>query len=229
MFKPLALAAALLAATPAFADLSIRYMNSDASAPQLTTSMTTSYTTSSLSFVTSTGDSFLAYCIEPRQNFALSVKSDGVTPNFKTYTVGAFTSTQSSLLQALYSSSFSSSLSGTEQAGFQLAVWEIMRETSSSTLSVSQDSGSFFLRTAGLAGAALTDATNAQNYATNYLAAAQSYTGASLYTLMKLENAVYQDLVVATAVNAVPEPETYAMLLAGLGIVGLVARRRLPR
>ncbi|MDR1425008.1 MAG: THxN family PEP-CTERM protein [Azoarcus sp.] len=32
--------------------------------------------------------------------------------------------------------------------------------------------------------------------------------------------------VTATAITAVPEPETYAMLLAGLGIVGMVARRR---
>ena len=28
------------------------------------------------------------------------------------------------------------------------------------------------------------------------------------------------------AVNAVPEPETYAMLLAGVGLLGFVARRR---
>jgi hypothetical protein len=29
-----------------------------------------------------------------------------------------------------------------------------------------------------------------------------------------------------TEVTAVPEPETYAMMLAGLGLVGAVARRR---
>lgn len=34
------------------------------------------------------------------------------------------------------------------------------------------------------------------------------------------------NLVLATAVTAVPEPETYALLLAGLGIVGFIARRR---
>jgi len=27
-------------------------------------------------------------------------------------------------------------------------------------------------------------------------------------------------------VNAIPEPETYAMMLAGLGLMGFVARRR---
>jgi hypothetical protein len=31
---------------------------------------------------------------------------------------------------------------------------------------------------------------------------------------------------IGAAVTAVPEPETYAMLLAGLGLVGLARRRR---
>jgi len=30
----------------------------------------------------------------------------------------------------------------------------------------------------------------------------------------------------SSSVTAVPEPETYAMLLAGLGLVGFMARRR---
>jgi hypothetical protein len=33
----------------------------------------------------------------------------------------------------------------------------------------------------------------------------------------------------ATDVNAVPEPESYAMLLAGLGLMGFIARRRKQR
>ena len=36
----------------------------------------------------------------------------------------------------------------------------------------------------------------------------------------------YDDMVVDSKVAAIPEPETYALLMAGLGAVGFVARRR---
>jgi hypothetical protein len=37
----------------------------------------------------------------------------------------------------------------------------------------------------------------------------------------------YNDMVIAvSAVQAIPEPETYALMLAGLGVVGFMARRR---
>jgi hypothetical protein len=39
-------------------------------------------------------------------------------------------------------------------------------------------------------------------------------------------DADYDDLVVGFNVGAIPEPETYALMLAGLGVVGFVARRR---
>jgi hypothetical protein len=38
----------------------------------------------------------------------------------------------------------------------------------------------------------------------------------------------FDDLRVATAVAPIPEPETYAMLLAGLGMMAFLARRRRP-
>jgi len=36
----------------------------------------------------------------------------------------------------------------------------------------------------------------------------------------------YDDIVVGLKVAAIPEPETYALLMAGLGAVGFIARRR---
>jgi hypothetical protein len=42
-------------------------------------------------------------------------------------------------------------------------------------------------------------------------------------------SASYSGLLNITTVAAVPEPETYAMMLAGLGMVGMLARRRRAR
>ena len=39
-------------------------------------------------------------------------------------------------------------------------------------------------------------------------------------------DADYDDFVVGVNFSPVPEPETYAMLLAGLGLIGYSARRR---
>jgi hypothetical protein len=44
--------------------------------------------------------------------------------------------------------------------------------------------------------------------------------------LVLAESNYSADFTLPLPVQAVPEPETYAMLLAGLGVLGLVARRR---
>gem|GEM_PF-1072511 len=225
MTKQLILLALAAAAsfTAAAADVSITYTGKDTSSPVIRTSLTGQIAAGVLNYVDSTsGNSFLAYCIEPAQPNAPT------TFGAQTYSVGSFTGTQAALLQALYSSTFASVQSTTEQAAFQLAVWELTNETSTA-LSVTQNAGSFYMHAANNTQASVQTAASLESLANGYLAAAQSYQGESFYTLTKLTNASYQDLIVATSINAVPEPETYAMLLAGLGIVGLMARRRLPR
>ena len=97
-------------------------------------------------------------------------------------------------------------------AAFQLAVWEFTQEAST----FGTQTGTF--RSTGPS--AVT------TLADSYVAAALGYTGTSSYKITKLTSADYQDLVVAAPV---PEPESYALFLAGLGAIGLIARRRLPR
>lgn len=178
------------------------------------TPVTSNYATTALNYsYVASGDSFIAYCIEPSQ-------SNGRAGLNRDYFVDSFSGAQAQRLQSLFSTEYAQLSSYTDKAAFQIAVWEIMRETGG-TLDAS--AGSFHVLG--------NDATSSQvaALANSFMATAASYNGPALYSLTRLTSANLQDLVTATPLNAVPEPETYALLLAGLGIIGMVARRRLPR
>lgn len=176
---------------------------------------TLDYKTGQLQFENAGGASFAAYCVEVAQDHASARRG------LQTYTVGSFSGTQAALLQGLFSSSFSSLLSGTQQAAFQTAIWEITHEASAATLDVEFGQGQFFVKSLTAAGAA--DNTAFVATVNSYLDAAAHYAGPDLYTLTKLSNANYQDLLTVTAV---PEPSGFALMALGLVGLGLVANRR---
>lgn len=147
--------------------------------------------------------SFAAFCIEPLAGNSVLAAN---------YSVSSFTGAEAKHLAALYQTSYSTSMNATQQAAFQLAVWEFTQEAST----FGTQTGTF-LSTGPSAVTTLAD---------SYVAAALSYTGSSTYKVTKLTSVDYQDLVVATPV---PEPGSYVLLLAGLGAVGLISRRRMPR
>ncbi len=98
-------------------------------------------------------------------------------------------------------------------------MWEIVREAPATAFGTNALGSGSFMATAATSGTTLdSDAISLANSWLNTL------TGSSGgYTLTVLASATHQDQMMATPV---PEPETYMMLLAGLGLMGFVARRR---
>jgi hypothetical protein len=99
-------------------------------------------------------------------------------------------------------------------SAFQLAAWEIMAENSSS---YNLSNGNFTVWGDGLGADAL-----AQTWLNNLGNATPTL---ELYIWQQNTANSTQDLAVF-APSPVPEPETYAMLLAGLGLLGFMAKRR---
>ncbi len=202
-----------LSASTAVADTGIQYLST--TGITVTTSGTPDgYLTGAMQFVNSQGLSFEAYCVELAQGHAPN------SVGLQTYSPASFTTAQASLLQGLYSSSYASVSTAEQKAAFQTVIWEIMQEPGGNALSLS--SGNFQYRyLSPTSTTAQDDAFGALS--ASYLQAALNYAGPALYQLNKLSNATYQDYV---SVTAVPEPAPYALLLAGLGAVGFIARRR---
>ena len=159
--------------------------------------------------------SFVAYCVDLSQTFNWG-SAFAVTPASAS---SVFTATQYAALDHLYTQHFPATTDKATSAAFQLAVWEIITETSGSySLTAGPGQGSFWATPYGLAateGSALTTA--------NLWLGTVGTGAAGGYSLTVLQSQSNQDQLIATPI---PEPETYAMLLAGLGLLGFAARRR---
>lgn len=111
------------------------------------------------------------------------------------------------------------SSSGANQAAFQLAIWEIVNERSGA---YSLAGGDF--RATG------TGSSLASIWLGELSTASASQYDVSIWTVQSVITAghgIAQDVAVFSKIPPpVPEPETYAMLLAGLGLMGVAARRR---
>lgn len=57
----------------------------------------------------------------------------------------------------------------------------------------------------------------------------ESANGVYAFTHEDWKDNDYNDMVVSLSITAIPEPESYAMILAGLGLMGFSARRKLSK
>jgi hypothetical protein len=149
--------------------------------------------------------SFATYCVELNEHVGASMP-------WVTYTLTAFTPNVASSLAHLYQVAGVSPGTKNDSSAFQAAVWEITHETTS---------GPYSLNDGSFKGSFQTGSITTQ--ANTWLTAVNNFSGPDLFKAQKYVSAGYQDQLVITAV---PEPESYAMLLAGLGLMGTIARRR---
>jgi hypothetical protein len=151
--------------------------------------------------------SFIAYCAEYQTTLP---RAAGGLP--AVYAEGTFGAKQADLVKAasyMYNTGVYDPATKEQAALNQAIFWEILNEDSGS---YSFSTGDFKISSTGR------DA--ALSFDFNLLNSADAHR--SVY-VTALTNSTYQDLL---TVSAVPEPSTYALMLAGLAGVGFLARRR---
>jgi len=215
-------AAALLSAQPAWAD-TLKYLG-----PAFGGYVTTSGVVASPPAITSSpaaggflmqntsapgSGSFLAWCLDV-QGFLTSPATYSLIAGTAFYT-GAVGAMKVDALERFATALLPSVNTKMESGAFQLALWEIVGESSGS---YTLDSGNFVVGAASNGAKEL-----AQTWLTNLNSGAYSANAMTL-GVWKDVGGRTQDLGLFTP--AIPEPEIYAMMGIGLGLLGWAARRR---
>jgi hypothetical protein len=162
------------------------------------------------------GNSFQAWCVDIFHSFSFPISTVDVLKS----AVSIFGTTKANDLGRLYtiagSSVSSTGTSAANSSAFQLAVWEIVNETAGSFYNLG--SGAFKVSGTGDSIAqGWLNTLNTTSTASAYSVNIWSVTGQGASGMGAQDVAVFAPI---------PEPETYVMLMAGLGLMGFVARRR---
>ena len=156
--------------------------------------------------ITVNGSSFLAFCVDPYQYSSGTPALYTVSNN-----LSSLNTTQEAQVSNLFSNSYASTTgSAPNSAAFQLALWKLIADPNGNLATGAVQAIDSKNATVLAAGA--------------MISSAQHGSGSTQYSFNIYQNPTRQDFLVT--VSAVPEPETYALLLAGLGLMGTVVRRR---
>lgn len=170
---------------------------------------------------------FQTFCVDIFHDFNFAVDSVDSSPTGTPSGLSSGAILNLDRLYTLYGSNVTStSSSSINESAFQLAIWAIVNDGAA----VNQ-SGVFDLQNGPVkfsndsTGSAIT---TAQNWLNSLATASSSYN--AQFLMVQNQGPVNtwgaQDVVYFTPASPVPEPQTYAMLLAGLGLIGYLARRR---
>jgi hypothetical protein len=156
--------------------------------------------------------SFVAWCAQLTQSFSFGVTYDYSFVGGTAYFGAQKADDLSRLFTAAAANHFVFDSNGS--AAFQAGIWEIIYETS----------GGYDFDTGTEHGAPANpndpSAVTAFNTVDGFLTTLGQYSAS--YKIDVLTNDAQQDFLVAT----IPEPETWALFAAGLGVIGLLRRRR---
>jgi hypothetical protein len=176
--------------------------------------------------------SFVAFCIEPLEPLAFTTAFDYQLVQLPRAAsgIGGIGQAKANLIRELFGrfapNGGHAAMTGPDSAAFQLAIWEIVMERPTNPLNISNS-------TTGAGDFTINFPVNVNNVPSFNLA--QSWlgqldgSGPMARGLLVLQNGTYgqpggtQDLLVFAAV---PEPSSWAMLIAGFGLTGASLRRR---
>jgi PEP-CTERM motif len=159
--------------------------------------------------------SFLSYCLDLTQSAPLG-SSDSSYSRVSGGSYSFANPAAESSLSKLFTVAGSQVNSISSAAAFQLAVWEIVYEAPTNMYSVLTGNAIFGVQDPREV-ATLTQA----NFWLNALSSTPATAPISI-----LASTTRQDLVYGGATAPIPEPSTYALMIAGLAGVGFMARRR---
>jgi hypothetical protein len=174
-----------------------------------------------------TGAGFVAFCVEPQQYISVGAPV--------TYTLRPLSEAANSLggigadkadkLKELFGRNAASggfaTMTPARAAALQISIWEIVAETNSS---LSATAGNIrFTAAAGTVEFATASRQSIRDAGFMLAAINGAVNAPRASNLMLLQSSTGQDLLVF---GRVPEPESWAMLIAGFGLVGATLRRR---
>jgi hypothetical protein len=160
----------------------------------------------------------IAYCIDLAQTISFGVLYNDYTKSSLALDGGLTAARKGGIAQLFHGFYDASLLNSTNSAAFQLALWEILFETDAS-----RDVDSTHAATRGVDYATSPDTPGGVIATANGWLAGLSAFSTDTTGLFTYRSGEHQDQIVY---HYVPEPPTWIILCAGLGLVALLMRRR---